>query len=58
MKRENVSGGHFHHCGFEVAGNIVLLLARIILILTETAPAKQNSLYIHIVVTLCSGCRM
>ena len=41
---ENVSGGH--HCGFEVAGNIVLLLARIILILTETAPAKQNSLYI------------
>ena len=43
---ENVSGSHFHHCGFEVAGNIVLLLAWIILILTETAPAKQNSLYI------------
>ena len=53
---ENVSGGHFHHCGFEVAGNIVLLLAWIILILTETAPAKQ--LVVHIVVTLCSGCRM
>ena len=43
---ENVSCGHFHYCGFQVAGNIVLLLAPIILILTETAPAKQNSLYI------------